>query len=348
MQMADMALLRDEEMVIDDGDGGAIETILSLEAIEGVLDAEPPLGDVEAEGLHVEVEAIEEKIVDAEAIRKVEIKEPNTSSKAFTTDYSEAEKSFTGGVTEEAMEDEAFEEPNLKEFVRSTRVSTERHVTDVDTVEGNAMDTDALNSEPAIEIQVIESAFITAETPDQIKFVESALKTLEEASENADAIGQIEIKEPVTLEVIEKTTLRTIPLTESKEKAESDVGTKDPSMALEIIEKTTIKAKAICQDEEEPRFTVKFSESTSTSITGFDEGLGTCSEAYVDRIVDSIMNDIAGIEADIKDEENAGLEASIESNTQHQKVTPLYEKPVGIECEDLTCQDHVGPSGGHA
>jgi hypothetical protein len=353
IQMADMALLRDEEMVIDDGDGGALETMLSLEAIEESVLGSEPLGEVEVKGLHSAVESMKEKA------KEVETKEPDTSAKDFTTGHSEAEKTVVAeGVTEEAaMEDEMFEEPGLKEVIKSTTVFTEfeRHVTDVDTVEGNAMETEALSfvddEQPAIEIKVVESTFITAETPDQIEFVESALRTLEEASENTGAIGHIEIKEPVTLEVTEKTTIKTTPLT--KEKVDLDVGTEDPTMALEIIEKTTIKAKAICQDEEEePRSTVKFTESTSTGITGFDEELGTCSEAEVDRIVDSIMNDIAGIEADMESPsmsgEDAGLEASIESNTQHQKVTPTYERPVGIECEVLTCQDHVGSSEGHA
>lgn len=356
MQMVDLALLRDEEMVIDDGDGGALETMLSLEAIEeSVFDAES-FGDVDVKGSHSAVESVKGRTKDSEAIRYVETNEPESSDKDLITGYSEVEQSVTAEVIEEAaMVDEIFEPPDLKEFVKSTRVFTEfeRPVTDLDTVEGNAMDTEALNfveyEQPTIEIQVTESIVITAATPDQIEFVGSALKTLEESSENANAIGQIEIKEPVTLEVTEETTIRTEPLTESKEKADSDVGIEGPTMSLQIIEKTTIKAKAICQDEEEePRFTVKFTESTSASFTEFDEELGTCSEADVDRIVDSIMNDIAGIEADMKDEgEDAGLEAGIESNTQHQKVTPTYEKPVGIECEDLTCQEHVGPSRGH-
>ncbi|KAG0604779.1 hypothetical protein M758_9G006900 [Ceratodon purpureus] len=297
-QMADMALLREEEMVVDDGDGGTLETMLSMEAIEGSALDNEPLGEVEA-----------------------------------------------------VMEDEIFEECNPKEFITSTGDFTEleRPFTDVvDKVEGNAMETEA--QQPAIEIQVIESTVITAETPDQIEFVESAIRALEEASENADAVGHIQIKEPVTLEVTEKTTIRTTPLTETKEKADLDAGTEETTTALEIVEKTTIKAKAICQDEEEdPRFTVKFTESTRTTITGFDEELDPCSEADVDRIVDSIMNDIAGIEANMKKEgEDAGLEANIESNRQHQKVTLTYEKPSGIEGEDLTCQDHVGPSKGHA
>jgi hypothetical protein len=70
-------------MVIDDSNGRALETMLSIEAIEeSALDTEPPQGNVEAEGLHSKVEAIEEV---------VETKGPDTFAKDFTTDHSEAE-----------------------------------------------------------------------------------------------------------------------------------------------------------------------------------------------------------------------------------------------------------------
>lgn len=312
MQMEEMALFRDGKMAIDDDDGVALEIMLSLEANE-------PLGEVEVTGLHSKAD---------------------TFVKDFTTGHSEAEKTVVAkGATGEAVmeDDERFEEPKLEELRKSTRVFTafERPV---GTVEGNAMETE---SPDFVERVVIESTSIMAESLDKIEFVGGGI---EKASENTDARVQIEIKEPDTLEVTEKvTTITNTSLTEIKEKADLDVGTRDPAMASRVFEKTNIKAKAICQDEEEgPCFRVECLESTSTGITRFDEELGTYSEADADRIVHSIMNDIAAMEGE---DEDAG---QYESNTLHQKVKPAYETLIGTDCQDLTCQDHIGTSEGHA
>lgn len=358
----EMEVQRDNEMVLGEGNGEAnVETMFSLQAIEATFFDAEAFGDIQVDGLPSTTQTIQKQEKDCEICIEYVIPNDTIKDPTFALNNINHYKINKSILVEEVtkattMKDEIFQPPTLKDFPEGTQVFTEyeRSITNIDTVLGNAMDVEAplqgQYQQPTIEIEVVENTNITVDTPCEIEFVEKTLKTSTETSKNSGVVGQIEIKEPITLEIIEKTNIRAIPETQTSKNDVSEhnqikdevFGIEDPAMTLEVTEKTSIKAKAICQNEEETLFAMNV-ENASTSITRLDEDLGTCSDANFDKIVDSIMNDIAGIEADMEAENEEGdFEASVESNTQHQK-TPIYKKSIGIEI-DATCQDHVQSS----
>lgn len=216
--------------------------------------------------------------------------------------------------------------------------------------------------QPANAMEAIERSFILGETPDQVLSEKvPATKMLQEPTRHTGAAGQIKVQVPVTDEETEKPTIRALPQTKicqeespftpftsemSEDPTEVEVkailAAGDRKLAFEVIpskpREFNIKAKGIHRKQDEvPRSTMEVDQSTSVSMAGFYEE----SSAYVDNIVDRIINDIAGIEADLEVEIQ---EVSIDSNIKLQKI-PIYEQPVGLESEE-TCHDHMQPSEG--
>ncbi|XP_024389418.1 uncharacterized protein [Physcomitrium patens] len=179
----------------------------------------------------------------------------------------------------------------------------------------------AKDAKPANAMEAIERSFILGETPDQVLSEKvPATKMLQEPTRHTGAAGQIKVQVPVTDEETEKPTIRALPQTKicqeespftpftsemSEDPTEVEVkailAAGDRKLAFEVIpskpREFNIKAKGIHRKQDEvPRSTMEVDQSTSVSMAGFYEE----SSAYVDNIVDRIINDIAGIEADLE------------------------------------------------
>lgn len=202
----------------------------------------------------------------------------------------------------------------------------ERSLADAEAVVNNAMGAQTLQNfvvyvQPANAMEAIERSFILGETPDQVLSEKvPATKMLQEPTRHTGAAGQIKVQVPVTDEETEKPTIRALPQTKicqeespftpftsemSEDPTEVEVkailAAGDRKLAFEVIpskpREFNIKAKGIHRKQDEvPRSTMEVDQSTSVSMAGFYEE----SSAYVDNIVDRIINDIAGIEADLE------------------------------------------------
>lgn len=184
----------------------------------------------------------------------------------------------------------------------------------------------------------------------EIKYVKSELKPSLEIHKNHDVIGEKGINEPMSIEVIEETTSTTISKNEllhskltsytKNESKGSDV--LDTLTKLETNHNFTSEAKNMCERGEEESPSIK---NNDNDMVRLDKDLGTCSDIDIDVIVDTIMNDIVSIEADLEVEDKE-VDFEVETIEDYRRISSC-EKPIEFHYK-TTCQDQIQVDGAHS